>query len=152
MVKSTSSNSSTSNNNASATKKVHSKSDKRSKTKQGFMDFVREQGIVGLAVGLAIGTQASATVKAITDGFINPIVGFLVGSQDGLALASWNVIGPDTPDTDYWITLGNRILIFRWGMVLASVITLLTVLAVIYYLVKVFKLDKLDKKKPESKK
>ncbi len=113
----------------------------------GFMDFVREQSIVGLAVGLAIGTQANATVKALVEGFINPIVSFLVGSQDGLLLASWNVVGKDTATINYWFTLGNRVLIFRWGMVLSSIITLIAVLAVIYYVVKGLKLDKLDKKK-----
>jgi len=130
----------------------------KEKTKQvvkkpvhGFMDFVREQSIVGLAVGLAIGTQANATVKALVDGFINPVVGFVVGSQDGLLLATWNVVGVDTPQTDYWITLGKRLLVFKWGMVLGSIITLLAVLAVIFFVVKGLKLDKLDKKKEEKK-
>ncbi len=33
-----------------------------SKQLQGFMEFVRTQGVVGLAVGLAIGTQATLLV------------------------------------------------------------------------------------------
>ena len=48
----------------------------------GFVSFVREQGVVGLAVGLAIGTAAGSAVKAIVDGFINPIVGFILGGAD----------------------------------------------------------------------
>lgn len=130
----------------------------KEKTKQvvkkpvsGFMDFVREQSIVGLAIGLAIGTQANATVKALVDGFITPIVGFVVGSQDGLLLATWNVVGVDTAQTDFWITLGKRLLVFKWGMVLSSIITLTAVLAVIFFVVKGLKLDKLDKKKEEKK-
>ena len=117
----------------------------------GFMDFIREQGIVGLAAGLAIGAQANATVKSIVDGFINPIVGFLVGSQTALTQAKWNVVGVDTPEVDYWITLGKRTLVFSWGAVLSSMITLVAVLAVIYFVVKGLKLDKLDKKKEEKK-
>lgn len=31
----------------------------------GFMDFIREQGVIGLAVGLAIGTAAGDTVKKL---------------------------------------------------------------------------------------
>lgn len=113
----------------------------------GFMEFIREQGIVGLAVGLAIGTQANATVKTMVEGFINPIVGFIVGSPTALAAATWNVVGVDTRQTDYWFTLGNRTLVFGWGAVLGSLITLLAVLAVIFYVVKGLKLDKIDKKK-----
>lgn len=113
----------------------------------GFMEFVRTQGVVGLAVGLAIGTQAGATVKAIVEGFINPIVAFVVGSQDGLLNAKWNVIGRDTEITNYWFTLSNRTLVISWGAILSSIITLLAVAAVIYFVVKGMKLDKLDKKK-----
>ena len=115
----------------------------------GFMDFVRTQGIVGLAVGLAIGTQANSTVKSIVEGFINPIVGFIIGSPKGLAAAIWNVVGKDTPATDYWFSIGNRQLVIGWGAVLSSLITLLAVAAVIYFVVKGLKFDKIDKKKEE---
>lgn len=113
----------------------------------GFMAFVREQGIVGLAIGLAIGTQANATVKSIVDGLINPIVGFIVGSGSNLTEDKWNIIGRDTPTTNYLFTLGNRQLVFGWGQVLSSLITLVAVAAVIYFVVKGFRLDRIDKKK-----
>src|SRR3989337_995846 len=49
----------------------------------GFMDFVRQQGVVGLAVGLAIGTAATILVKSFVDNVINPVVGALLpGSSD----------------------------------------------------------------------
>lgn len=103
----------------------------------GFMDFVREQGVVGLAVGLAIGTQAGAAVKSIVEGFINPLVAFAVGSQNGLLNAKWTVV------TDWH----DRTLVLGWGGVVSALITLVAVAAVIYYVVKGFKLDRLDKKK-----
>ena len=103
---------------------------------QGFMDFVREQGVVGLAVGLAIGTQAGEAVKAIVKGFINPIVSFVVGDTKGLEDATWTIYkGAD------------RQLIIGWGGVVSALITLLAVAAVIYYVVHGLKLDKLDRKK-----
>lgn len=113
----------------------------------GFMDFVRTQGVVGLAVGLAIGTQAGATVKAIVEGFINPLVAFVVGSQEGLLNAKWNVIGPDSEGLDYWFSVGDRTLVISWGAILSSLITLLAVAGVIYFVVRGLKLDKLDKPK-----
>src|SRR5690606_32704570 len=64
-----------------------------------FMSCVREQGVVGLAVGVAVGTAAGASVRSIVEGFINPIVALIVGSQEGLVAAKWHVeIGDRTAD------------------------------------------------------
>lgn len=101
----------------------------------GFVNFIRTQGVVGLAVGLAIGTAAGATVKALVDGFISPIVQFIVGSQDSLATATWH------------LQLWGRTADFKWGAAVSSAITLLATALVIYWIVNVFKLDRLDKKK-----
>lgn len=101
----------------------------------GFLDFIRSQGIVGLAIGLAVGVAAGDTVKKIVEGFINPIVQFIVGSQDKLANATWTF--------EAW----GRSATFAWGAAVSSLITLLATALVIYWLVNIFKLDKLDKKK-----
>ena len=101
----------------------------------GFITFIRTQGVVGLAVGLAIGTAAGATVKSLVEGFINPIVQFIVGSQDALATATWH------------IELWGRTADFKWGAAVSSTITLVATALVIYWIVHVFKLDRLDKKK-----
>lgn len=103
-----------------------------------FLSFVREQGVVGLAVGLAIGTAAGAAVKQIVDGFINPIVGFIIGGID-LSQLTWVVVAPNAE--------GRGGLVFSWGAILSSLITLLATALVIYWLVRVAKLDRLDKKK-----
>ena len=113
----------------------------------GFLDFIRSQGVIGLAVGLAIGAAAGDTVKKLVEGFINPIVAFIVGSQTNLLEAKWDIVGVDTDTVNYWFTLGERTLVISWGAILSSVITLLAVAAVIYYVVKGLKLDKLDKPK-----
>jgi large conductance mechanosensitive channel len=101
----------------------------------GFVDFIRTQGVVGLAVGLAIGTAAGATVKTIVEGFINPVVQFIVGTHAGLEANVWH------------IELWGRTADFKWGAALSSTITLLATALVIYWIVNVFKLDRLDKKK-----
>jgi large conductance mechanosensitive channel len=104
----------------------------------GFITFVREQGVVGLAVGLAIGTAAGAAVKQIVDGFINPIVGFLIGGID-LAKLKWVIVSPHAD--------GNGGLMLGWGAILSALITLIATAFVIYWLVHIAKLDKLDKAK-----
>jgi large conductance mechanosensitive channel len=104
----------------------------------GFVSFIREQGVVGLAVGLAIGTAAGASVKAIVDGLINPLVGFLVGGID-LSKLTWVAVKADKA--------GNGGLELAWGPVLSSLITLTATALVIYLIVHFAKLDRLDKKK-----
>ena len=101
----------------------------------GFMDFIRTQGVVGLAVGLAIGTAAGDTVSKLVEGFINPIVQFIVGSQDRLGASVWHV------------ELFGRSADFAWGAFVSSAITLLATAFVIYQIVHIAKLDRADKKK-----
>ena len=101
----------------------------------GFLDFIRSQGVIGLAVGLAIGAAAGDTVKKLVEGFINPIVQFITGSGDTLATSTWT------------FEAFGREATFAWGAAVSSLITLAATALVIYWLVYIFKLDKLDKKK-----
>lgn len=103
----------------------------------GFMDFVREQGVVGLAVGLAIGTAATVFVKSIVDGIIVPVIGALLPGSTGLANRYYCF---DTVN-------GECVNKLAWGSVISNFISFLAVAAVIYFVVKGLKLDKLDKKK-----
>lgn len=101
----------------------------------GFIEFIRTQGVVGLAIGLAIGTAAGDTVKKLVEGFIAPVVQFIVGSRDGLETATWHV------------ELFGRTADFKWGAFVSSAIALLATALVIYWVIHVLKLDRLDKKK-----
>lgn len=101
----------------------------------GFMDFVREQGVVGLAIGLAIGTQAKTLVDQIVASFINPIVGLLLPGKGNLT------------EKFFSLTFNGKTEPFKYGALLSVMISFLAVCAVIYYVVKGLKLDKLDKKK-----
>lgn len=101
----------------------------------GFVGFIREQGVIGLAVGLAIGAAAGDTVKKLVEAFINPIITLIVGSQEGLEAAKST------------LTIGGNTADFAWGAFVSSLITLLATAGVIYAIVHFGKLDKLDKKK-----
>lgn len=101
----------------------------------GFLNFIREQGVVGLAVGLAIGTAAGDTVKVLVRSFIDPLVQLLVGSQSGLQSATFGV------------NVAGRQAQFGWGAFVSSLITLLAVAAVVYAFVHMLKLDRVDRKK-----
>lgn len=99
------------------------------------MDFIREQGVIGLAVGLAIGTAAGDTVKKLVEGFISPIVQFIVGSKEGLEAVSLRV------------EMLGRVAEFKWGAFVSSAITLVATAFVIYLIINLAKLNKLDKEK-----
>ncbi len=101
-----------------------------------FLDFIREQGVVGLAVGLAVGVAAKEAVDAIVSGFIDPLVGFMLGGAD-LSKLTWNT----------GLSRGGVDLVFEWGMIMSAIITLMAVAAVVFYFIKGFRLDRLDKKK-----
>jgi len=104
---------------------------------QGFVDFVREQGVVGVAVGLIIGLGAKSLVDSFVSSFINPIVGFVLGAQNLSAkyfCLSSSATGVCT----------NKI---GWGDFLNELISFIIIAFIVYFAVKVLKLDKLDKKK-----
>jgi large conductance mechanosensitive channel len=97
---------------------------------QGFIDFIREQGVVGLAVGFILGGAVSKTVSSLVDNVINPLVGLMIGKVD---LA------------DKAITFGDTTL--KYGAFISSIVDFIIIAAVVYFGVKWIGLDKLDKNK-----
>lgn len=97
---------------------------------KGFMEFIREQGVVGLAVGFILGGAISKVVTALVDDVVNPLVGLLLGKADGLAAASFMAGSAE----------------IRWGDLVAVLIDFIIIALVIYFGVKWLRLDKLDKK------
>ena len=96
----------------------------------GFIAFIREQGVVGLAVGFILGGAVSKIVASLVDNLVNPIVGLALGKVD---LA------------DKAITLGSASL--RYGKFISTLVDFVIIAAVVYFGVKMLGLDKLDKKK-----
>lgn len=92
-----------------------------------FVDFVREQGVVGLAIGFVLGGSVSKVVTALVQDIIQPVIGLLFGSTDGLKVLH---LGP-----------------VLYGDFLANFIDFIIVALVVYFVFKQLKLDRLDKKK-----
>lgn len=99
----------------------------------GFVGFVREHAIVGLAVGFVIGQQAQGIVKELINSFIDPAFLLFFGNK--------------LSDQTFTLHLGKNHADFGWGSMMHVLLNLLFVLAAIYIILKAFKLDKLDKKK-----
>lgn len=98
---------------------------------RGFLDFVREQGVIGLAIGFLLGGAVSKVVSAFVTDIINPILSFILGSTEGLKAS--------------YIPLGEAKIM--WGDFLSVLIDFLVIAAVIYYGFKGLGLNKIDKKK-----
>jgi len=98
---------------------------------KGFINFIREQGVMGLAIGFILGGAISKVVSAFVTDIINPLIGVLLGKAGGLAEASFKV--------------GNAEILY--GNFISVVIDFIIVGLVIYYGFKFLKLDRFDKKK-----
>ena len=90
----------------------------------GFINFVREQGVIGLAVGFILGGAVSKVVTALVDDVVNPVIGAVLGSGDGLRA----------------MTLGPILI----GDLVAVIIDFLIIAAVVYFVVKGLGLDTAD--------
>jgi large conductance mechanosensitive channel len=98
---------------------------------KGFMDFIREQGVVGLATGFILGGAVSKVVASLVEDIINPVLGVILGAAGGLETAV--------------IKMGSVEIMV--GSFVGVLIDFLVIALVVYYGVKGLGLDKLDKKK-----
>ncbi len=92
-----------------------------------FTTFIREQGIVGLAIGFILGGAVSKVVASLVQDLIQPAIGLIFGSTEGLKALH---LGP--------IMIGNFLAVF---------IDFVIVSAVVYFFFKKLKLETIDKKK-----
>lgn len=93
----------------------------------GFLDFIREQGVVGLAIGFVIGGSVSKLVASLVADIVQPSIGLLFGSSEGLTALHYKSI--------------------MYGNFLAILIDFIIIAAVVYFGFKLLRLEKLDKKK-----
>ncbi|MFZ1483805.1 MAG: MscL family protein [Candidatus Saccharimonadales bacterium] len=103
----------------------------------GFVDFLREKAVVGLAVGFIIGQQAQTLIKQFVDSFITPVLNVIVGQ--------------DLQTRVITIGSGTNKAQITWGKFIYVLVSFIFVLITIYVVVKFFKLDKLDKPKEPKK-
>jgi large conductance mechanosensitive channel len=97
---------------------------------KNFINFIREQGIVGLAAGFILGSAVSKVVSALVTDVINPVLGVALGAAEGLKTASLK-IGP------------AKIL---YGDFISATIDFLVIALVVYFGVKILGVE-VNKKK-----
>lgn len=96
-----------------------------------FSTFLREKGVVGLAVGIITGAAVTKMVSSIVDNLVSPLVGAVTGAAGNLSELAY--------------TLPLTTVTFKYGAVIASMIDFIAVLLVIYLLFVKSPLNKMDK-------
>ncbi len=92
-----------------------------------FITFIREQGVIGLAIGFILGGAVGKVVASLVNDVIMPVIALALGSTEGLKGLSY---------------LG-----VNYGMFISSLVDFVIIAAVIYFVFKRLGLDKLDKPK-----
>jgi large-conductance mechanosensitive channel len=106
-----------------------------SKQFSGFKEFLRDQSVIGIGIGLVLGTQIKTVVDTIMASLVNPLTSLFLPGQD--ALTAQKVT----------IHLNGKEAVIGWGAVVYSIFTFLVVAAIVYAIYKILRLDKLAKKK-----
>lgn len=101
----------------------------------GFIAFIREHAIVGVAIGFVVGQQAQGVIKQLIASFIDPAFQLFFGTK--------------LSTLTFTLRLGDNSANFGWGGMVYILLNLLFVLLTIYIIIKMFKLDKLDTPKPK---
>lgn len=96
---------------------------------KGFVQFIREQGVVGLAVGFILGGAVSKLVAALVEDIINPFIALGLNNVENL--------------NDAYLQVGAAKIM--WGSFVNVLIDFIIIALVVYFGVKMLKLDQLDK-------
>lgn len=104
---------------------------------KGFLVFLREKAILGLAIGFLLGGAVSKLVASFISDIVNPILGLFLGK-----VSLQNA----------YIQVGTAKIM--WGSFAANLIDFMVVAIIVYYGVQILQLTKkgfLDENKEEKK-
>jgi large conductance mechanosensitive channel len=94
-----------------------------------FANFIREKGVLGLAVGLVVGGAVTKIVGSLVESFVTPLVGLLVGAAGNMSDMAFTVMGAT----------------FKYGAFISNLIDFLAVMLVVYLVFVKSPLNKMDK-------
>lgn len=100
---------------------------------RGFVNFLQEYAVVGLALGFIVGQQANGVVKQFVASFLDPLTKVWLGQNLSTRSAT--------------LHHDHAVVKVPWGAFVYVLIEFFIVLVVLYAIIKIFKLDKFAKKK-----
>ena len=95
----------------------------------GFIEFIREQGVVGLAIGFILGGAVAKMVTSLVTDIINPLIGIILGKVELSQLS---------------VRIGSANL--AYGNFISNLIDFTIIAFVVYIGFRVLRLDRLKKK------
>ena len=95
---------------------------------RGFLKFIKEQGVIGLAIGFILGSSIAKIVASLV---INPVIGIFLGNAKDLASAYIQIAGAK----------------IMWGSFVNNAIDFFILAFIIYIAAKLLKLDQITSKK-----
>ena len=103
---------------------------------KGFIEFIKKQNVMTLAIGFMLGSAVSKVVSSIVVDIINPILGIILGSTNGLQ--------------NFAIKIGtNQIMI---GKFIANLVDFIIIALIVYYGTKTIGLEKTTVSEKQEKK
>jgi large conductance mechanosensitive channel len=102
---------------------------------KGFMEFIRKQGVVGLAIGFIVGVAVGGLVTSLVNDLINPVIGLILQSEN--------------LDT---LTFTVSKATFHYGHFIGVLVNFIVILAVVYFGFKLLRLEKLHMEEEEEEK
>ena len=97
-----------------------------------FIHFIREKGVLGLAVGIIMGGAVTNLVTSIVENLLNPLIGAVTGAAGNLNMMAYTV-----PMTS---------IVFKYGAFISSLIDFTAVLLVVYFVFVKSPINKIEKK------
>lgn len=104
----------------------------------GFVGFLQEYAVVGLALGFIVGQQANGVVKQFVASFVNPV------------FEMW--FGQDLSTRTATIHHGHKAISMPWGQFVYVLLEFFFVLFLLYILIKMFGLSRFTKQAAEKAK
>jgi len=93
---------------------------------KGFIEFVKTQGVVGLAVGFILGGSISDVVSSLVDDIIDPLLSLILGSTDTLSGLTFAVGSAQ----------------IRYGNFLSASLDFVILAFIVYYVVNAMRFDR----------
>ena len=95
---------------------------------KGFIDFIKKQGVIGLAIAFILGGAILRLVTSLVNDIISPVLALFLGNLENLNNA--------------YFTIGSARIM--WGSFLNAFIDFIILALIIYFVFKALKLDRLD--------
>ena len=100
----------------------------------GFVNFLREYAVLGLAVGFVLGTQVQTVVRQLISSFIDPLFQLVFPGNQALS------------NRTFTLHFSGRHANFGWGAFVYALIDFLFIAVIIYAVIKLFQLNRLKPK------